>query len=59
MQIPNPGDNVTIGDLVQRYLDKEGDKAKKGYKGSPLLVEQAPYQQVMNNIVDRRYQRML
>ena len=59
MQIPNPGDNVTIGDLVQRYLDKEGDKAKKGYKGSPLLVEQAPYQQVMNNIVDSLYQRML
>ena len=59
MQIPNPGDNLTIGDLVQRYLDKEGDKAKKGYIGSSLLVEQAPYAQVMNNIVDSLYQRML
>jgi hypothetical protein len=59
MQIPNPGDNLTIGDLVQRYLDKEGNKAKKGYIGTPLLVEQAPYSQVMSNIVDSLYQRML
>jgi len=59
MQIQNPGDNVTIGDLVQQYLQKEGEKAKKGYKGSPLIVEQAPYSQVMKNIVDSLYQRML
>ena len=59
MQITNPGDNLTIGDLVQRYLDKQGNKAKKGYKGSPLIVEQAPYSQVMKNIVDSLYQRML
>lgn len=59
MQITNPGDNLTIGDLVKRYLDKQGNKAKKGYKGSPLIVEQAPYSQVMNNIVDSKYQRML
>lgn len=58
-QIQNPGDNVTIGDLVQQYLQKEGEKAKKGYKGSPLIVEQAPYSQVMKNIVDSLYQRML
>ena len=57
--IPNPSDNLTIGDLVQRYIDKEGDKAKKGYIGQPLLVEQAPYSQVMKNIVDSLYQRML
>ena len=59
MQILNPGDNVTIGDLVQRYIDKHGDKARKGYTGSPLIVEQVPYSQVMNNIVDSLYQRML
>ena len=59
MQILNPGDNVTIGDLVQRYIDKHGKKAKKGYTGSPLIVEQVSYSQVMNNIVDSLYQRML
>ena len=58
-QIPNPGDNLTIEILVKKYTDKQGNKLKKGYKGRPLIVEQAPYKQVMNNIVDSVYQRML
>ena len=58
-QIPNPGDNLTIGDLVKQYIKTHLKERNQGWTGIPFLLEEVPYSQVMNNIVDSLYQRLL